>query len=170
VIFILFISFVILVRIGELLLSKRNEKWLIQNGAVEYGKEHYPFIVTLHVSFFISLIFEYSIQQTASYSLILIAFYFILLSIKTWVVFSLGKFWNTKIYHIPNTPLIKIGPYKYFKHPNYMIVIGEIAVIPLAFHLYYTAITFALLNMLMLFVRIKEENKTLQICSQTELI
>jgi methyltransferase len=158
------------VRAGELLLSKRNEKWLLQNGAVEYGENHYPFIVTLHILFIISLIVEYSIRQTASYSLILLAFYFSLIATKAWVILSLGKFWNTKIYHIPNTPLIKIGPYKYLKHPNYIIVIGEIAVIPLAFHLYYTAVTFTLLNMIMLFIRIKEENKTLQICNQAELI
>lgn len=168
--FILFISFVILLRIGELLLSKKNEKWLLQNGAVEYGKNHYPFIVTLHVLFIISLIFEYSMQQTVSYSLFLLVFYFLLLVFKTWVILSLEKFWNTKIYHIPNIPLIRKGPYKYFKHPNYMVVIAEIAVIPLAFHLYYTAITFTLLNMIMLSVRIKEENKALQICNQAALI
>jgi len=161
--FILFISFVILLRIGELVLSKRNEKWLLQNGAVEYGNKHYPFIVALHVSFLISLILEYFTQQTASYSLFYLIFYFLLLAFKTWVILSLGKFWNTKIYHISGFPLIKKGPYKYFKHPNYLVVIAEIAVIPLAFHLYYTAIIFTLLNTIMLFVRIKEENKTLQI-------
>ena len=109
-------------------------------------------------------------QQTASNNLFLIGFYFLLLTLKIWVILSLGKFWNTKIYHIPNTPLIKTGPYKYFKHPNYIIVIGEIAVIPLAFHMYFIAITFTLLNMIMLFIRIKEENKTLQSCNQAELI
>src|SRR5665647_661529 len=97
--FILFISFVILLRIGELVLSKRNEKWLLQNGAVEYGNKHYPFIVALHVSFLISLILEYFTQQTASYSLFYLIFYFLLLAFKTWVILSLGKFWNTKIYH-----------------------------------------------------------------------
>jgi methyltransferase len=162
-IFILFISFVILFRIGELLLSIRNEEWLTQNGAVEYGQKHYPFIVALHGLFISSLIFEYFSQQDPEYSIILIIFYFVLLAFKFWIILSLGKFWNTKIYHIPNFPLIKTGPYQYFKHPNYMIVVAEIAVIPLIFHLYYTAITFSLLNAIMLFVRIKEENKALQI-------
>ena len=162
-IFILFISFVILLRIGELLLSRRNERWLLQHGAVEYGNKHYPFIVTLHVLFIISLIFEYSIQQTASYSLFFIVLYFVLIAFKVRVILSLGKFWNTKIYHIPNVPLLKKGPYKYSKHPNYLIVIAEITVIPLAFHLYYTAIIFTLLNSIILFVRIREENKALSI-------
>lgn len=161
--FIIFISFVILLRIGELLLSKRNEEWLIQNGAVEYGQKHYLFIVALHVLFIISLIFEYFRQQDPAYSIVLIIFYPALLAFKFWVILSLGKFWNTKIYHIPNFPLIKKGPYQYFRHPNYMIVIAEIAVIPMIFHLYFTAVTFTLLNAIMLFIRIKEENKALLI-------
>jgi methyltransferase len=162
-VFILFISFVILLRIGELVISKSNEKWLLRNGAVEYGQKHYPFIVALHALFIISVIFEYSRQPNPTYSLFLIIFYFVLLVFKTWVILSLGKFWNTRIYHIPNFPLIKKGPYRYFKHPNYLIVIAKIAVIPLIFNLYYTAITFSLLNAVMLFTRIKEENRTLQI-------
>jgi methyltransferase len=161
-VFFVFISYVILLRIGELLLSKRNEKWLLQNGAVEYGKKHYPFIVSLHLLFLISLIIEYSTQQTASFSLVFIILYFLILVFKAWVVLSLGKFWNTKIYHIPNLPLVKEGPYRYIKHPNYMIVVAEIAIIPLAFHLYFTAIIFTILNAMMLFVRIKEENRALR--------
>jgi len=162
-VFILFISFVIFLRIGELVLSKSNEKWLLRNGAVEYGQRHYPFIVALHILFVISLVFEYSRQPYPDYNLFFIVFYFVFLALKAWVILSLEKFWNTRIYHIPNIPLIKKGPYKYFKHPNYMIVIAEIIIIPLIFNLYYTAITFTLLNMIMLFVRIKEENKALLI-------
>ena len=160
-VFILFISFVILLRIGELILSKSNEKWLLQNGAVEYGNRHYPFIVTLHILFIISLIIEYTLRQTVSFSLFLFIFYFSILAFKTWVILSLGKFWNTRIYHIPHLPLVRKGPYNYFKHPNYVIVVAEIAVIPMIFHLYFTAITFTLLNAMILFVRIKEENKAL---------
>jgi|BarGraIncu00222A_1022003.scaffolds.fasta_scaffold24511_3 methyltransferase len=164
-IFVLFISLIILLRIGELTLSKRNERWLVKNGAIEFGEKHYPYVVSLHILFFISLIFEYSRQQAPSYNILLIIIYLLLVAFKTWVILSLGKFWNTKIYHIQNIPLIKKGPYKYFKHPNYAVVIAEIAVIPLAFHLYFTAIVFTLINMIMLYVRIKEENKVLQYCN-----
>ena len=159
----IFISFVILLRIGELFLSKKNEKWLLQNGAVEYGKKHYPLIVALHSLFFVSLIIEYSSQHNPSFSLLMLLFYFLLLAFKVWIIASLGKFWNVKIFRIQNFPLIKEGPYKFFKHPNYIIVIAEIAVIPIVFHLYYTAIIFSLLNAIILTIRIKEENKALQI-------
>lgn len=162
-IFIIYISFIILLRIGELFLSKRNEKWLLQNGAVEYGKKHYPFIIALHSLFFLSLILEYTSQPTHSFSLLILLLYFLLLAIKVWVITTLGKFWTTKIYRIQNLPLINEGPYKYFKHPNYIVVIFEIATIPLVFHLYYTALIFSLLNAVVLTVRIKEENKALRI-------
>ena len=161
--FTLFILFVILVRIGELLLSKRNERWLLQHNAVEFGGKHYPFIVILHVLFFISLFSEYVTQPIHDYSLVLIILYFFLLVCKAWIIKSLGKFWTTKIYRIRGIPLIQKGPYKYVKHPNYIVVIVEIAIIPLAFHLYTTAIVFTLLNALLLSIRIKEENKALQI-------
>jgi len=134
---------------------------LLRNGAVEYGQKHYPFIVALHILFIISLIIEYNTKQTVSFSLFLLLFYFFLIAFKTWGIFSLGKFWNTRIYHIPGIPLVKKGPYNYFKHPNYLIVVAEIVVIPLIFHLYFTAITFTLLNAIVLFIRIKEENKAM---------
>ena len=161
-IFILFVSFVILLRIAELYVARRNEKWMVQNGAVEYGKKHYPFIIALHSLFFVSLIIEYSMQQTPSFSLIFLLIYLLLIAFKVWIIASLGKFWNTKIFRIQNYPLINKGPYKYIKHPNYIIVIAEIALIPLIFQLYYTALIFTLLNAIMLSVRIKEENLALR--------
>lgn len=162
-IFIISISFIILLRIGELILSKRNEKWLVKNGAKEYGKQHYKLIVLLHILFFFSLIFEFVNQETKSYSLVLLNSYLFLLAFKFWVISTLGKYWNTKIYRIPNTTLINKGPYKYFKHPNYFVVIVEIAVIPLIFHLYYTSIIFTVLNAIILSLRVKEENKALKL-------
>lgn len=160
-VFTVFILFVLLLRIGELLLARRNERWLLQHGAVEYGTSHYGYMVMLHLLFFISLIGEYNFTSTGYYSVPLMVLYFILLAFKAWTVLSLGKFWNTKIYHISGYPLVKKGPYRFMKHPNYVIVIAEIALIPLIFHLYFTAVVFSLLNGLMLYVRIREENKVL---------
>lgn len=162
-VFLLFISFVILLRLGELILARRNEQWLLQNGAVEYGQRHYPFMLALHTLFFIALIVEYALSGTAFYSPLLLTLYFVLLAFKAWVILSLGKFWNTKIYRAPNFPLVKKGPYKYFKHPNYIIVIAEIVIIPLIFGLYYTAIIFTFLNGVILVFRIREENRALML-------
>lgn len=162
-VFYLFISFVILLRTGELILARSNERWLVQHGAIEYGQKHYPFMVALHTTFIVSCIVEYTLAGTGYYSPVLLILYFILLAFKAWVVLSLGKFWNTKIFRAPNFPLVRRGLYKYVKHPNYIIVIAEIAIIPLIFHLYYTAIIFTVLNGIMLRVRIKEENRALKL-------
>lgn len=159
----LFIFFLIGLRMGELLLARRNEKWLLQQGAVEYGQKHYPLIVMLHVFFFVSLIVEYLIVEPSSYSLPLFLLFFILLAFKVWTILALGKFWNTKIYRVTAFPLIKKGPYRYLKHPNYIQVIAEIAIIPLIFHLYYTAVIFSVLNLIVLTVRMREENRALAI-------
>ncbi|MDP4201493.1 MAG: isoprenylcysteine carboxylmethyltransferase family protein [Bacteroidota bacterium] len=161
--FLLFITFIICLRLGELLLSHNNAKWLLQNGAIEYGHKHYPFMVALHFLFIISLIVEYYIQRPVGYSQFFLIFYFVLIALKIWIVSSLGRFWNTRIYRIPGVPLKKKGLYAYLAHPNYIIVIAEIAVIPLVFHLYFTAVTFTILNMMMLVIRIREENKALRI-------
>ncbi len=157
--FTLFISFLILQRLSELYISARNEKWLLSQGAVQYGQSHYPFMVTMHTLFIISIIVEYIWGNHSEFSLLFLGLFLLVLSFKFWALSSLGKFWNTKIYRIPGVYPVKKGPYKIFKHPNYGEVVCEIAIIPLVFNLYYTAIIFSLLNAAMLTVRIREENK-----------
>jgi methyltransferase len=118
-------------------------------------------MVAMHTLFIISIIAEYIWRDGAVVSYPLIVFFFILIVVKVIVISTLGHYWNTKIYKVPGTRPVATGIYKYIKHPNYMIVICEIAIIPLAFGLYYTAIVFTILNALMLTVRIKKENEVL---------
>lgn len=159
ILFALYIGFLIAIRLFELRVARQNEVWLRENGAVEYGQAHYPFIVGLHTLFIISMIIEYFIRGTASINYFFLAAFLALIIFKVWTISSLGKYWNTKILRVPHSIFIKKGPYKYLRHPNYFIVICEIAVIPMVFGLYYTAIIFSLLNAVMLSVRIKEEEK-----------
>ncbi len=160
-IFSLFISFLILQRLFELFIAKRNEKWILGQGAIEYGKEHYPYIVAMHTLFIVSVIAEYIWRGTGEVNYILLASFFVLITLKVFVISTLGTYWNTKIFKIPGSRPVATGIYKYVKHPNYIIVICEIAIIPLTFHLYYTSVVFTLLNAIMLTVRIKKENEVL---------
>ncbi|HEY8783679.1 MAG TPA: isoprenylcysteine carboxylmethyltransferase family protein [Mucilaginibacter sp.] len=157
--FIIFISFFILQRLSELFIANRNEKWLLRQGAVEYGHGHYPFIVALHTLFIFSLISEYILSGQPQISWVFLVIYMVVLSFKLWALSSLGKYWNTKIYRVPGAHPVKKGPYKFLKHPNYIEVVCEIGIIPLIFHLYYTAVIFSVLNAIMLTVRINVENK-----------
>ncbi len=160
-----FLVFIILERISELILSKRNEKWLRENGAKEYGKEHYKYFILLHTLFLISLILEFSFKHNGfNYSYInyygllifLIAQFF-----RLSVLISLGRYWNTRILVIPDSKPIKKGLYKYFRHPNYGIVVIEFITIPLSFSLYFTLLVFSVLNLILLMVRITEENEAI---------
>jgi len=155
----IFITFFILQRISELVIAKRNEKWLLEKGAVEYGQSHYPFMIALHALFIFSLIIEHILRGQPPLNWVFLVIYLVVLSFKFWALYSLGNYWNTKIYRVPGVYPVKKGPYKFLRHPNYVEVVCEIAVIPLVFHLYYTAIIFSILNAAMLTVRIRVENR-----------
>jgi methyltransferase len=157
--FIIFISFFILQRLSELVIARKNEKWLLEKGAVEYGQSHYPFMIALHTLFVVSLITEFILKTQPPLNLLFLVIYIFVLSFKFWALSSLGKYWNTKIYRIPGVYPVKKGPYKFLKHPNYLEVVCEVAIIPLVFQLYYTAIIFSMLNAVMLTVRIRVENR-----------
>ncbi len=160
--FILFMSFLVLQRLSELALARRNERWARAHGAVEYGQEHYPWMVALHTAFLLTLIIEYVFSVKTDINVFILAVFGVLLVLKAWVVFTLGKYWNTRILRVPGAPLIRKGIYKYISHPNYVIVVLEIALIPMIFQLYFTAILFSVLNGLMLYIRIRAENKALK--------
>lgn len=155
----LFILFFILQRTSELFVARRNEQWLRAKGAIEYGKGHYYIIVFLHSLFIGSMIGEFWVKPNSNFDPIFFILFIILLSLKIWIIRSLGKYWNTKILRIPGSPPIKKGLYKYVRHPNYIIVICEFIVVPMVFHLYVTAILFSILNAIVLRIRITEENK-----------
>lgn len=156
-----FISFIILERITEMFISKRNEKWLRKNGAKEYGQEHYKYFIILHTLFFISLIIEFNFTQRNStvINYIALVVFIIVQFFRMSIFVSLGKYWNTKILVVPGASPVRKGLYKYFRHPNYGIVIIEIITITLSSSLYYTLIIFSVLNLLLLKIRVTEENK-----------
>lgn len=159
----LFISFLCIQRISELFIAKRNEKWMLSQGAYEAGMRHYPFIVALHTIFFISFITEVLIMEktiSPNWPLWLTLFFITQLG-RVWTLRSLGPFWNTKIIVLPGAKVVKKGPYRWVRHPNYIIVTLEFIVIPLLFQAYYTAIIFTLLNAWMLSIRIAAEEQAL---------
>lgn len=169
-IFYFILILVIAQRLVELIIAKRNEKALLKKGAYEVGTAHYPFMILLHVSFFISLLIEvvyFNVIYTPIWAL-LILFLFVQL-VRVWCLISLGQFWNTKIMILPGANVVTKGPYKYIRHPNYLVVCLEIAILPLLFQAYFTAICFTILNLLILFVRIPLEERALKEVTDYEM-
>lgn len=152
------LALVTLQRLVELRLSESNTRRLRAQGAIEHAPGHYPFIVAVHASWLISL-WWLAPGRPISLSLLLL---FALLQLgRVWVLRTLGPRWTTRIMVMPGEKLVASGPYRFVNHPNYVIVIGEIAVLPLVFGLWQVALIFSLLNSLILAVRIRSENRAL---------
>ena len=163
-IFYIILSIVIVQRLLELVIAKRNEKNMRAQGAYEVGASHYPLMILLHVSFFISLLVEvttFNLTPSPLFLVFLILFLCVQ-GLRVWCLTSLGSFWNTKIIILPGANVVTKGPYKYLRHPNYLVVSMEIALLPLMFEAYFTAICFTILNAMMLSVRIPTEERALK--------
>ena len=153
---ILILVLVTLQRLGELWLSSRHTKRLLAQGAYEVGASHYPLIVALHV-WWLALLWWLAPGRPIDKFWLAI---FVLLEIaRLWVLRTLGQRWTTRIIVLPGAPLVTRGPYRFVNHPNYLVVIGEIAVLPLVFGLWPLALIFTILNAPLLLIRIREENK-----------
>jgi methyltransferase len=126
--------------------------------AIEVGTDHYPLLVAMHAGWLIAL-WVYGRDQDVN--LIALAVFVALQAFRVWILATLGPRWTTRIIVLPGQPLIASGPYRYFSHPNYVVVAAEIAVLPLALHLPMLALIFTLLNAAILIVRIRAEARAL---------
>jgi methyltransferase len=155
---IVILALVTLQRLGELWLSSRNTKRLLAQGAHEVGASHYPLIVAVHF-WWLALLWWLAPGRPVD-GFWLAVFLFLELG-RVWVLATLGRRWTTRIIVLPDAPLIRRGPYRYVNHPNYIVVVGEIAVLPLIFGLWRVALIFSLFNATVLAIRIREEGRAL---------
>ncbi len=163
--FAIFIAVLALQRLGELWLAKRNAVWIRSQGGYEVGAGHYKWMVMMHISWFLAMVGEYVFLEPELPALwqIWLAIFLLAQVGRYVVVTTLGKFWNTRIFILPQAPKVERGIYRYVRHPNYWIVRIELFVAPMIFGLFITAILFSVLNHLMLRVRIRAEEEGLKI-------
>ncbi len=156
---ILILALVTLERLFELWLARRNTQRLLGRGAREHAPGHYPWIVAVHVLWLVALWLLGRSRRIDGFWLAI----FLLLELgRVWVLTTLGPRWTTRIIVLPGEPLVRRGPYRFLNHPNYWVVIGEIAVLPLVFGLWKVALVFTLLNAAILTIRIRQENRALR--------
>ncbi len=145
-------------RLAELALARRNTRRLLAQGAREVGARHYPLIVGLHALWLAGL---WILAWARPVALPWLALFLLLQAGRVWVLASLGGRWTTRIIVLPGAPLVRRGPYRWLRHPNYWVVAGEILVLPLAFGLPWYGAVFTLLNLAVLSMRIREEETAL---------
>jgi len=149
------LAMVTLQRLSELAVARRNTRALIAAGAHEVGARHYPAIVAVHAAWLATL---WWLAPGREVAWPLIGLFVLLQAARLWVLATLGPRWTTRIIVLPGAPLVRRGPFRWMRHPNYAVVAGEIALLPLAFGLWKTALIFSLLNAAVLAVRIRAEN------------
>ncbi|HXP30047.1 MAG TPA: isoprenylcysteine carboxylmethyltransferase family protein [Stellaceae bacterium] len=147
-------------RLAELIYAARNTRALRRQGAIEWGSGHYPLLVGLHAAWLAALLLLVP-AATRPDPLLLILFV-ALEGLRLWTIASLGGFWTTRILSLPRAPLVRRGPYRFLRHPNYAIVVAEIAVLPLAFGAWRVALVFAAANLALLAWRVRIEERALR--------
>jgi methyltransferase len=153
------VALVALERLAELWHARRNTRALLEGGGVEVGRGHYPFMVALHTAWLLAI--PLTVPSEASVSVPLLIVFAILQGLRLWVIFSLGRYWTTRVISVPGAPLVRRGPYRFLRHPNYVVVAAEIAVLPLAFRAWAVAAVFSALNAALLAWRISLEDQVL---------
>jgi methyltransferase len=149
------LALVTLGRIGELFLARRNTAALLARGAIELSAGHYPAIVALHAGWLAAL-WLYGTGQSVSVGWLVV--FLVLQVLRVWVLVTMGRRWTTRIIVLPGERLVASGPFRFVSHPNYLVVIGEIAVLPLCLGLPWVAVIFSVLNAGILTIRVRAEN------------
>lgn len=169
---ILFTVLILLVsveRILELIISKRNLRWSFDQGGIEHGRSHYKYMVTIHVGLLVGCLVEVWLTRPEINPLLSWTMFALAMAsqgLRWWCISTLGKQWNTLVVIIPGLTLIKNGPYKWFKHPNYVAVVIEGLALPMVGFAWRTALIFTFLNIFVLTARLKIENKALATLEQ----
>jgi methyltransferase len=153
------LALVALQRLVEVFYAERNTRALLARGAVEIGRAHYPLIVLLHAAWLVAITLLLPTNATIRWPLL--ALFIVLQLARVWVLATLGPYWTTRIITLEGAPLVRKGPYRFVRHPNYLVVACEIAVLPLVFGEVWVAVVFTVLNAAMLFWRIRQEDAAL---------
>lgn len=151
-------------RLVELWLAKRNAEWIKKQGGYEVGREHYPLIVLIHLLFFIGIAIEsfYLDKKPPVWWPIPFTLFVLVQIFRIWCIRSLGRYWNTRIWIVPGHEVKSSGPYRYLRHPNYLIVVAEFLFVPMIFGATVTLGIISLLNAWVLWtVRIPAEENAL---------
>lgn len=156
---ILILGYVTLQRLGELLVARTNTRRLLADGAVEVAPRHYGLIVVVHAAWLARLWLTVCDRPV---QLLPLALFAVVQLLRVWVLLTLGRRWTTRIIVRPGERLVAAGPYRWLAHPNYTVVVLEIALLPLAFGLWQVAVIFSVLNAAVLAIRIPAEARALQ--------
>jgi methyltransferase len=150
-------------RLAELVVARRNAAWSFARGGVESGAGHYPVMVVLHTGLLIGALLGRVFLPALGWPMLVLALGS--QALRWWCIRTLGPRWNTRVIVVPGLPLVGGGPYRWFRHPNYVAVVVEGLALPLVHTAWITATVFTVANAFLMRVRIRTENRALAAAS-----
>jgi methyltransferase len=166
--YLVLIGLVVLERLAELAVARRNLAWARSKGGVEYGRRHYPWIVTAHVALLVAAPAEVWLLGRPFLPALgwpMLAIVLLAQALRWWCITTLGRQWNTRVVVVPGLPLVTGGPYRWMRHPNYVAVVAEGLALPLVHTAWLTALVFTAVNAVLLAIRITVEDAALASCN-----
>jgi methyltransferase len=151
--------YIVVQRLAELVHANRNTRRLLGEGGQEHGADHYQYFIFLHSAWIAIIALLVDPQHAIDPAML--ALFVATQLLRVWTLASIGRWWTTRIISAPHFDRVKRGPYKFISHPNYLVVVLEIAIVPLMLGLPWVALVFSVLNALLLRHRIGVENKVL---------
>ncbi|MDN3295183.1 isoprenylcysteine carboxyl methyltransferase family protein [Streptomyces ficellus] len=151
-------------RVAELVVARRHARWSLARGAVEFGRRHYPAMVTLHTALLVGCLAEVWAARRPFHPGLgwtMLAVVVAAQGLRWWCVRTLGPRWNTRVLVVPGLPLVSAGPYRWLRHPNYVAVVAEGVALPLVHGAWLTATLFTVFNAALLTVRVRCEDAAL---------
>lgn len=148
-------------RLVELVLSKRHAAKAFARGGIEVGQAHYRVMTAFHTLFLIACAVEAKPQLDDVLFFAFLPGALAAQGLRWWAIRTLGERWNTRVIVVPGEEPVTTGPYRFMKHPNYLAVVIELFCVPMMMGAYFTAIVFTVGNALLLYVRIRAEEKAL---------
>lgn len=156
-------------RLAELFVSKRNAAWSFARGGQEFGQKHYPAMVVLHSALLAGCVAEVMLVDrpfVAALGWPMLVVVVLSQGLRWWCIATLGRQWNTRVIIVPDMTLVRRGPYRWLRHPNYVAVVAEGVALPLVHTAWVTALAFTVLNAVLLKVRIASEEAALRQLAQ----
>ncbi|MCB9776989.1 MAG: isoprenylcysteine carboxyl methyltransferase family protein [Alphaproteobacteria bacterium] len=165
------VAFTAVERLVEVRVSLRHAAWAFARGGVEHGRGHYPFMVVLHTALLLGCVAEVWLLDRPFLPWLGLPALVLAVAcqgLRWWCITSLGERWNTRVIVVPGlAPIRDAGPYRYLRHPNYVVVVTEGLALPLVHGAWLTALLFTVLNAGLLFVRIRTEEAALASAART---
>lgn len=151
-------------RLVELGLSRRNERELLRRGATRARPDGLGPLIAVHAALLVALPLEGAAAPWAglgAHTWILVTVAAAASILRYWAAYTLGPYYTVRVLRTPRVALVRRGPYRWTRHPIYFAVAIEVFAYPLAFGAVATSLTLGAVNLGALVHRVRLEERHL---------